>query len=82
MLEAFREKGLNVGKDFQLLSYDNLEDYGSLSLNEPFLTTIDAPKVRWAERSAELLLEQIGKPQNETTIIRIPTKLVIRKTAF
>ena len=82
MLEAFREKGLKVGKDFQLLSYDNLEDYGSLPLKEPFLTTIDAPKMRCAERSAELLLEQIGKPQDEITIIRIPTKLVIRKTAF
>ena len=82
LLEAFREKGLEAGKDFQLLSYDNLEDYGCLPFQKPFLTTIDAPKTRQAERSAELLLEQIGKPQDETMIIRVPTKLVIRKTAF
>lgn len=82
LLEAFREKGLEIGKDFQLLSYDNLEDYGCLPYNEPCLTTIDAPRARLAERSADLLLEQIGKGLDETVIVRIPTRLVVRKTAF
>ena len=82
LLEAFREKGLEAGKDFQLLSYDNLEDYGCLPYKEPCLTTIDAPKARLAERSSDLLLEQIGKSLDETVIVRIPTRLVVRKTAF
>ena len=82
LLEAFSENGLEAGKDFQLLSYDNLEDYGCLPYKEPCLTTIDAPKARLAERSSDLLLEQIGKPLDETVIVRIPTRLVVRKTAF
>ena len=82
MLEAFREKGLKAGEDFQLLSYDNLEDYEYRPYKSPYLTTIDAPKVRQAERAAELLLEQIRRKSDETVHIRIPTRLVIRKTAF
>ena len=82
MLEAFLEKGLKAGEDFQLLSYDNLEDYEYRPYKSPYLTTIDAPKVRQAERAAELLLEQIRRKSDETVIIRIPTRLVIRKTAF
>ena len=82
MMEAFQEKGLKPGRDFQLLSYDNLEGYNYIPFEEPCLTTIDAPKIRLSERAAELLLQQIGKPAGETHIIRIPTKLVVRKTAF
>lgn len=82
MLEAFHEKGLESGKDFELLSYDNLEGYNYIPFGKPFLTTVDAPRIRLAERAAELLLQQIEKSAGETHIIRIPTRLVIRKTAF
>lgn len=82
MLAAFREAGLTAGKDFQLISYDNLEGYGYQPLGEPFLTSIDCPKIRIAERSAELLLNKIQHPANETVIVRIPSSLVIRKSAF
>ena len=81
-MEAFRENGLEAGKDFQLLSYDNLEDYGYLPFQKPLLTTIDAPKTRLAERSADLLLEQIKKGADETVVVRIPTRLVVRGSAF
>ena len=82
MLEAFREKGLKAGEDFQLLSYDNLEDYEYRPYKSPYLTTIDAPKIRQAERAAELLLDQIRRKSDETVHIRIPTRLIIRETAF
>lgn len=82
MLEAFREKGLKAGHDFQLVSYDNLEDYEYRPYGSPFLTTVDPPRVQQAERAAELLLEQIGKKSDEQVIVRIPTRLVVRKTAF
>ena len=69
MLEGFREKNLTPGKDFQLLSYDNLEVNGLLSgKQEPVLSTIDAPRVRSCERAAELLLDRIGKTMDETII--------------
>lgn len=82
LIEAFRENGLEAGRDFQLLSYDNLEDYGYLPFKKPYLTSIDAPKSRLAERSVDLLLEQIEKKADESVVVRIPTRLVIRKTAF
>ena len=82
MLEAFHEAGLKPGEDFQLLSYDNLEGYGYLPFGKPVLTSIDSPKIRIAERSAELLLDKIQHPSDETVIIRLPTTLVVRETAF
>ena len=38
--------------------------------------------VRQAERAAELLLEQIRRKSDETVLVRIPTRLIIRETAF
>ena len=35
-----------------------------------------------AARAAELLLEQIRRKSDETVLIRIPTRLIIRETAF
>ena len=81
MLEAFRESGLQPGEDFQLLSFDNLEDCGDFP-HDPLLTTIDSPNIRIAERASALLLNRIQHPLEETVVIRIPTRLIIRKTAF
>ena len=82
MMEAFRDAGLSVGTDFQLLSFDNLEDYGYVPFGKPVLTSIDLPNVRIAERSATLLLDKIRNRTDETTILRVPTSLIIRETAF
>ena len=82
MIEAFHEANLKPGKDFQMLSYDNLEGYGYQPFEKPILTSIDLPKIRAAECAASLLLDKVQHPSGETTIIKVPTSLVIRETAF
>lgn len=82
LLEAFNKSGLVPGKDFDLLSFDNLEDYGFCPLKEAKLTSIDCPKVDISKRAAQLLLEKINHPEPGTTIIRLPATLKIRSTAF
>lgn len=82
MLEAFRDHGLEAGRDFQMLSYDNLEDYGYRPYGVPVLTSIDAPKIKMPRRAAELMIHLIEHPAEDSVILRIPTSLVIRKTAF
>lgn len=82
MMEAFFDSGLKPGKDFQLLSMDNLEAIGYLPFGVPMLTTVNGHKLPVAQRAAELILQVLEKPLDESIIIRLPTSLVVRQTAF
>ncbi|MBR4663714.1 MAG: GntR family transcriptional regulator [Lentisphaeria bacterium] len=82
MMEAFQDHRLTPGKDFQLLSYDNLEDCGYSPYREPILTTLDSQSIKMPPRAAELMIQLIEHPAEGSLIVRIPTSLVIRKTAF
>lgn len=82
MMEAFSESGLTPGKEFQLLSYDNLEGCGYQPFGRALFTSIDSVRIRIAERSSQLILDKVKHPADEIVIIRIPTELVIRETAF
>ncbi|MBE6378886.1 MAG: GntR family transcriptional regulator [Lentisphaerae bacterium] len=82
MMKAFVESGGKPGKDFDLLSFDNLEEYGYCPFEDAVLTSIDYPKVEISEKAAQLLLEKIEKPSSGTTIYRVPATLKIRSTAF
>ncbi len=82
LLEVFDAKDLHAGRDFRLVSSDNLEDLGYLPFGKPRLTTINHPWEAAAEQAAELLLEVICKPTPHNHIIRLNTDLVIRDTAF
>jgi len=82
MLKAFAESGVIPGRDFDLLSFDNLEGYGYLPQKEAMLTSIDYPRVAISEQAAQLLLEKMEKPGRGTTVLKVPASLKIRSTAF
>lgn len=82
MLEAFFDAGLNPGKDFQLLSVDNIEGAGYSPFETPLLTSVNSLTLPVARRAADLLLQVLQNPADENIIIRLPTSLVIRETAF
>ncbi len=82
MMEAFSDSGLKPGKDFQLLSMDNLEAIGYVPFKVPMLTTVNGLALPVPQRSAELILHVLEKPADESIIVKLPTALVIRKTAF
>ncbi|MDQ0288295.1 GntR family transcriptional regulator [Oligosphaera ethanolica] len=82
MLEAFFDAGLNPGKDFQLLSVDNIEGAGYSPFATPLLTTVNSLTLPVAQRAAELMLQILQKPADEHIIVRLPSALVIRDTAF
>ena len=83
MMEAFFDAGLNPGKDFQMLSVDNLEGIGYLPFKVPMLTAVNGHDIPLSQRTAELVLQLLEKPvTDENIIIRLMTSLVVRRTAF
>ena len=82
LIDAAKEKGIDPGKDFDLVSYDNLEAYGMHPYVEPFLTTIDYPKKEIARKAVELTVTAVKKNDRCQHIIKVPTHLIIRETGL
>ena len=76
------EKGLNVGKDIAVVGYDNRE---ISDLIHPRLTTYDLMLSDLAQKSAEMLIDIIEKPEEcelykQNYIVKIPGKLIERNS--
>ncbi len=80
IVNAFFEEEMVAGRDFHLISFDNLEDESLLPFGRPLLTSLDFPKREIIERAIQLLEEKIDRPSPELVTIRVPAELVIRET--
>jgi DNA-binding LacI/PurR family transcriptional regulator len=81
LADALTRHGLRLGEDICLLGQDNLESlYGSQY--QPLLTSVD-PQMREAGlRTAELLLQQLGRGQAAQPLqkIKLPSRLIFRQS--
>lgn len=82
VLRTFIDLKLVPGKDFSFVSYDNSEAYGFIPFGHPMMTSIDSRIPDVGTRAARLLIDRIRDPEDEILIVRLPTSLVIRETAF
>ena len=82
LIDAVQENNITPGKDFDLVSYDNLEAYGMHPFMEPSLTTIDHPKREIARKAVELTVAAVKKNDNCQHIVKVPTHLIIRQTGL
>lgn len=80
VIDAFKERGLLAGEDFDLISFDDLESSGWCPFDEPFLTSISICRKKIAEHSVKLILDQLENPTEYSIIARFPTELAIRKS--
>ncbi len=80
MLNAFIDKGLEPGKDFRLVSFDNLEAEGMILFDRPLLTSVDFPKRRIIEEAIALVEHEIRKPGNVPVLKYCPAQLIVRET--
>lgn len=62
-----------------ILSFDNLESYQKQD-EKPFFTSIDRRLGQIECKALELLMKQIQQPDDEFPIIRIPARLVLRRS--
>ncbi|MHB9138479.1 MAG: substrate-binding domain-containing protein [Victivallaceae bacterium] len=82
LIDAMQEAGIKIGKDVQLVSYDNLEGYGMVPYEKPIITSVDFPKDEVARRAAELTIAQIENHDDCLHVIKVPTHLIIRETGL
>ena len=78
--QAIREFFSKTGEMPDILSFDNMEDYGKKPDGTPYFTSIDWQMGLMACRALDLLCSQLDHPDGEQTILRIPAKLVIRES--
>ncbi len=71
------EQGKQPGKDYAVAGFDNREMSDYLS---PALTTMEIPLEEIGRRSAEVLVKKIDGREIETNDIKIPCRLIERKS--
>lgn len=81
IIEAWKERGIPVGK-YPLVGCFNMEGYGIKPFDEPMVTSINHDKEELVRQSIHLLVSALEDKDYCPKIIKIPSSLVIRKTAF
>jgi LacI family transcriptional regulator len=76
-LRAVREAGLTVPNDLALVSFDDLP---VAAFADPPLTTVHQPVPELGAKAVELLIEQIKRPEQPPRQVRLPTRLVVRRS--
>ncbi len=82
LIHAFHDVGLEADRDYHLVGYDDVEGIGVSPLAEPTVTALSMDRNAINRYAEELLFSEIRSPSSCSHIIRVPTKLIIRKTAF
>ena len=82
LIHAFHDVGLEPDRDYHLVGYDDVEGIGVSPLPEPTATALSVDRNAINRYAEELLFSEIRNPSSCSHIIRVPTKLIIRKTAF
>lgn len=80
-VDACLEKGVELGKDLLLISYDDFESEGLLPFGEPLLTTVTNPRREIGRTAADLVRSRSLKDTGVTHLLKVRTKLIRRKTA-
>ena len=80
LIDAFMLENYQPGKDFQLISCGNREAQGFRFADEPMITSIGVSEEQTINETVKLLLRLIDEPSDCLYHIRIPSKLVIRKS--
>ena len=81
LVDTFTARGVKLGEDVGITSYDDLEGYGYLPFGAPVLTSINPRKRRIAELAEDLLLSCVDNNPGESIIKRSPVEFVIRKSS-
>ncbi len=82
LIHAFHDVGLEPDREYHLVGYDDVEGIGVSPLAEPTATALSVDRAAINRYAEELLFSELRNPSSCSRIIRVPTKLIIRKTAF
>ena len=84
IIDVVKERGLELGKDVKIISYDNLESRSSLGQNKPQITSITHPLKELAEETVKLADDIITNSVKNSSVIKIikvsAREFVVRKS--
>ena len=81
ILDVFLANNLVPGRDFKLVSFDNLEGRNECPFGKPMLTSLTQPRDQETEEIIKLLNEVTASNSKPLRVIKVPVgELVIRKT--
>jgi LacI family transcriptional regulator len=78
LMLGLTKRGRRPGEDFALTGFD---DVAEASVCVPPLTTIAVDPRGLGRRSAELILDRLGKPETEAAYTIAPVRLVVRESS-
>ncbi len=81
LVDAWRERGIPLG-EYPLVGCFNMEGYGWLPFDTPMITSLHLDRDELARHGTRLLKEALENGNSCPQIVKIPTQLIIRKTAF
>ncbi len=83
IVSALAEKELVCGLDYQIVGFDNLEGVLKLPPEYPGITSIDYSRKTAAQTAANLLISTVIQKNSFCyQIIKLPTRLTVRESAF
>ncbi len=78
-MQALKEKGLRIPEDMALVAIDDIPPAYTL---EPFLTVVIQPADEMGQQAAQLLLDRIKNPADESfQKVVFPTKTIVRASS-
>lgn len=81
VIDAWKERGIHPG-EIPIVGCFNMEGNGWQPFDAPLITTIDLDRHELARRGVKLLKQALENDDECPHILRIPTQLIIRQTAF
>ena len=83
LIRTLGENGYICGRNYQLVSYDNLGELMNMPPDLPGITSIDYSRTGAARTAARLLILSARNPKSVCyQIVKFPTQLTIRESAF
>jgi len=76
-LDAIHQCGVRVPNQLSLIGFDDMPLAAYL---QPPLTTVAQPTYQLGQKAAELLLDRIEHPEKPVEVVRLKTKLVVRRS--
>ena len=79
-IEVLKRRGVEPGRDIDIIGYDNLEGQPGSAVERPVLTTVEHPYAEIGRHCAQRLLDQMLRGSEHITHELIPVRLIQRHT--
>lgn len=77
-LQAARDMNIRIPDELSIVGFDDLEWYGFVA---PPITAVRQPVYELGRIAAQSLLQRINGDNSRPAVLRLPTRLIVRKSS-